>query len=159
MGAPYMWLNWALEDALHSYLSGAVDPAAGATLYRMADATAFDVTLVEPYIGVTCANGRTFNDEAWLEAATSQRTIEARLTIRSHAEDTAQTARAKHALLVGMVMDALHRTDIVAELNAQQVPNLHVDQVDNVTDATEPADRSYVTTLSFDVVCHVSAGE
>jgi hypothetical protein len=155
MGAPYMWLNCALEDALYSYLSGQIDPAAGARLYVMAEALAADAPLTEPYIGVTCPDGRPFDTEAYLTASTSQRIVQARLTIRTHA---APGARARHALLVGMVMDALHRTDLVAVLNAQQVPNLQVDQVDHVTDATAPADRSYETALTFDVVCHVVEG-
>lgn len=156
MGAPYMWLNMALEDALHSYLGGAIDQTAALNMYRMADATAYGAEIKEPALGILCDTGRAFTDEVYLTDNVSTRLVTVRLTIRTHAENQpAATARAQHALHVGMVMDALHRTDLVAELNAQQVPNLAVNQVGNIEDTTRPEHRSYVTELTFDVVCHV----
>lgn len=152
MPAPWMWLNPALEDALHSYLSGQIDPASGATIYRMAEATALGAVLPEPRIGIVCPSGRATADDVYLGHNTSSRIVGVRIAVRTHAEDGSRRA---HGLLVGMVLDALCRSDIVDVLNAQQVPGLAVNEVDNIEDKTQTDDKSYVTELSFDVLCHV----
>jgi hypothetical protein len=154
----YMNLHPLVEDLFKAYLSAKLPSI---NLYRAAEVVAWDQTMQEPCIALAVSRSVPVADEG-LGHQTSSRSLSVELQIRTHAEDVTdaanlniviQTCRDAHNLLVGDVLDLLYSQTLLADLQAIPVAGLAIQQVRSPDQSLEPRERSYVTTLSFYVLC------
>lgn len=161
MATTYHNLHRRLEEMFYRLIvAAAIVP--NEQVYRLADAVATDVELVEPFIGIACTSSSPFEEDFGPGSGLGNRRCELVIRIQtsaiaSQAEELSGTVRDTHDELVGRVMDLFFRTDIVAILNALEVPRIGIDQIFGPQQTTEPKENAFQDLLTFRVECHPNA--
>jgi len=165
MSAPFTFLNFAMEDVVATYIRANDNPAP-CNIYVTAEAIASGATMAEPFIAISCdASGPVPGMDIDASSGCQNQTLTVSLAVRTHAanEDLLSNGieipgRQYHAETVGRVMDLLYAQTLVQNLNDVGIPNIGIVQVDTPTTSMQPADRSYVTVIRFNVHAYPKDG-
>ena len=165
MGAPYNNLLRRVEDALKAYIMANDAPDSAVGVYRSMDEAAITGAVVPPCYIISAIRRRslladTVPDQIGLPPSI----VSAQIVCRTIARDEeaggviTATARERHDLLVGRLLDLLTTGTVAAELSTQGVENLAVDQCDAPDEAFAVDGDRIETTITFDLVARSVTG-
>lgn len=152
-----------VETAVAAYLVANDNPGAGVNVYRWLDAVDGD-RYASPSIHVACLSSRPVSADLDATSGCTNRVATVTVKVRTWAADerdggvVVATGRDAHDTLAGRVMDSLHVSTLVAELNANAPAGIQFTQVDLPTDEDSVEERAIITTITFDVLAHGTAG-
>lgn len=165
MAAPYNNLLHRVEDALMAYIVANDAPDSDVAVYRSLDQAAITGQVAAPCYIIEAQKwtpllGDTVPDQSGLAPFTVSVSIKA----RTMAEDketggiTLETARERHGRLVGRLVDLFATGTVAADLIAQGIENLGIDQVDTPSGAFTIDGNHVETELTFDLIAYSKAG-
>jgi hypothetical protein len=163
MGSPYNNLLRRVEDAFQSYIEAENRPGATVHIYRTLDAPFLAEKVQVPCVIVTAYKARPLFDGVSLAQGFPPRTVFVRLIVRTAAEGLydggtqLQTAREHHDTIVGQLADLLSVADLAAQLDAQDVVNLAIDDSTDHEESISVSGNHIETELVLEVTARSTA--
>lgn len=158
---PLTFMNFRAEDAIVAMIRANDDPAP-LNIYTTASIADGEERLQEPFVLVSATDtGMPPDMDIDATKGVGNEAVQIVVVIRTHAanEDVQSigvkvSAREFHAQCAGRIKAIICSSNFIDELNAQGVANIGFLQANYPTTSTQPADRSYVTRISFPLHCY-----
>lgn len=155
MSIPYHQLEFLIEDVVAEFIRQQDDP--GCTVYTSLEADTWADRVSAPCVSVVCDEFGPLTPEAasGTQSAAVTRLV-VRVTIRTQVAPTkegaveVEDARQAHAHLKARVADVFQQSDIVAALNAVNVPGIVVMYWDFLSGRRTPEGRGTETELTYE---------
>jgi hypothetical protein len=165
MGAPYNNLLRRVEDAIKLYIEANDAPDSDVSIYRTLDNAAITGQTNAPcyIINATSAKGQ-LSDVIELQSGLPPSVVSVTITARTIAEDLTdgdtvlETARERHDRLVGRLLDLMTCATLAADLTAQGVSNLAIDQCDVPEELISVSGDHVETEIKLDLVARSTEG-
>ena len=154
---PYLNIRAKVEDAVKGYIAASSIPGAIA-VYNALECLANDSVATMPFILVHCPSSAPWVPEANANiAGVHARTVSCQIDVVTQSADvivnnvTQQSGRDFHSNVVGTILDYMLAGDAVAQLMAQNIDGLNVQDVALESESISAGDMKYETTLMFTI--------